>query len=134
MLILTDDSQAGHGLQQAECLILGLTGLAGQLGNADFTGFRLGFEEREEDIELETFKVGEKVSIITIAPDPKKADKDISIPKLSPILTRKKSLAEEIAGLDVSTFNCPVLPRKQDDAAATKGDRARLQHSGAANG
>ena len=37
---------------------------------------------------------------------------------LSPILTRKKSLAEEIAELDVSAFNCPVLPRKQDDAAA----------------
>jgi len=35
-----------------------------------------------------------------------------------PILTRKKSLAEEIAELDVSAFNCPVLPRKQDDAVA----------------
>ncbi len=58
------------------------------------------------------------MSIITIAPDPNKADKDIAIPKLSPILTRKKSLAEEIAELDVSAFVCPVLPRKQDDAAA----------------
>jgi type III restriction enzyme len=37
---------------------------------------------------------------------------------LSPILTRKKSLAEEIAELDVSRFTCPVLPRKQDDTAA----------------
>ena len=37
---------------------------------------------------------------------------------LSPILTRKKSLAEEIAGLDVSAFDLPVLPRKQDDAVA----------------
>src|SRR5439155_7602762 len=67
---------------------------------------------------LETFNIGEKVSIITIAPDAKKADQDIAIPVLSPILTRKKSLAEEIAELDVSTFSCPVLPRKQDDAAA----------------
>jgi len=29
-------------------------------------------------------------------------------------------LAEEIAELDVGAFSCPVLPRKQDDAAATK--------------
>src|SRR5205807_7015365 len=50
--------------------------------------------------------------------DPTKIDKDIAIPVLSPILTRKKSLAEEIAELDVSAFTCPVLPRKQDDAVA----------------
>ena len=66
---------------------------------------------------------------------------------LSPILTRKKSLAEEIAGLDVSAFRCPVLPRKEDDAAAqnvplrglrhhhpAKADRARLHDPGAADG
>src|SRR5262245_15982082 len=85
--------------------------------------------EREEDIQLGTFKLGEKPIIITITPDPKKNDKDIAIPKLSPILTRKKSLAEEIAELDVSTFTCPVLPRKQDDAGSVpqrvrKGIRA----------
>ena len=72
----------------------------------------------DEDIQLDTFKIGEKVSIITIAPDPKKQDKDIAIPVLSPILTRKKSLAEEIAELDVNAFSNPVLPRKQDDATA----------------
>jgi type III restriction enzyme len=37
---------------------------------------------------------------------------------LSPILTRKKSLAEEIAALEVMNFKCPVLPRKQSDKAA----------------
>jgi type III restriction enzyme len=58
------------------------------------------------------------LSIITIAPDPQKTDKDIAIPVLSPLLTRKKSLAEEIAELDVSAFTCPLLPRKQDDAIA----------------
>ena len=87
------------------------------IGNKTFIEF-VEQLEREEDIQLDTFKVGEKVSIVTIAPDPKKTDKDIAIPVLSPILTRKKSLAEEIAELDVSAFNCPVLPRKQDDAAA----------------
>jgi type III restriction enzyme len=87
------------------------------IGNNTFIKF-VEQLEREEDIQLETFNVGEKVSIITIAPDLKKMDKDIAIPILSPILTRKKSLAEEIAELDVSAFSCPVLPRKQDDAAA----------------
>jgi type III restriction enzyme len=87
------------------------------IGNKAFIAF-VEQLEREEDIQLETFKIGEKVSIITIAPDPNKMDKDIALPVLSPILTRKKSLAEEIAELDVSAFTCPVLPRKQDDAAA----------------
>ena len=74
--------------------------------------------EREEDIQLETFKVGEKVHIVTVSPDLQKSEKDIAIPVLRPILTRKKSLAEEIGELDVSTLDCPVLPRKQDDLAA----------------
>lgn len=87
------------------------------IGNNTFIKF-VEQLEREEDIQLETFNLKEKVSIITITPDPKKKDKDIAIPVLSPILTRKKSLAEEINELEVSAFNCPVLPRKQDDAVA----------------
>jgi type III restriction enzyme len=87
------------------------------IGNKTFIQF-VEQLEREEDIQLETFKIGEKVTIITVAPDPQKMDKDIAIPVLSPILTRKKSLAEEIAGLDVAAFDCPVLPRKQGDYAA----------------
>ena len=98
-------------------------GATGYIERVDVIGNKTFIEfveqlEREEDIQLETFKIGEKVSIITIAPDPNKMDKDIAIPVLSPILTRKKSLAEEIAELDVSGFTCPVLPRKQDDAVA----------------
>ncbi len=87
------------------------------IGNKTFIEF-VEQLEREEDIQLETFKLGEKVTIITITPDPNKSNMDISVPVLSPILTRKKSLAEEIAELDVSAFACPVLPRKQDDVAA----------------
>src|SRR5439155_386560 len=87
------------------------------IGNKTFIEF-VEQLEREEDIQLETFKIGEKVSIVTIAPDPNKMDKDIAIPQLSLILTRQKSLAEEIAGLDIGAFTCPVLPRKQDDAVA----------------
>ncbi len=87
------------------------------IGNKKFIEF-VEQLEREEDIQLETFKLGEKVSIVTIAPDPQKADRDIAIPVLSPILTRKKSLAEEIAELDIGKLICPVLPRKHDDATA----------------
>jgi type III restriction enzyme len=111
------EQTVGRGLR---LMFFGATGYIERvdvIGNKTFIGF-VEQLEREEDIQLETFKVGEKVSIITIAPDPKKTDKDIAIPVLSPILTRKKSLAEEIAELDVRTFSCPVLPRKQEDAAA----------------
>ena len=88
------------------------------IGNKKFIEFVEDLE-REENITLETFEVGkDKVVIVNIAPDPQKQDKDISLPVLSPILTRKKSLAEEIAALDVAGFKCPVMPRKLDDKAA----------------
>lgn len=88
------------------------------IGNKTFIEF-VEQLEREEDLQLETFEVGrDKVVIVTIQVDQKKKDKDILVPVLSPILTRKKSLAEEISELDVSSFNCPLLPRKQDDVAA----------------
>jgi len=88
------------------------------IGNKTFIEF-VEQLEREEDLQLETFEVGkDKVVIVTIEPDKKKKDKDIQVPILSPILIRKKSLAEEISGLDVNDFNCPTLPRKQDDAVA----------------
>ena len=111
------EQTVGRGLR------LMFRGATGYIERVDVIGNKTFIEfveqlEREEDIQLETFKLGEKVSIITIAPDPNKMDKDIAIPVLSPILTRKKSLAEEIAELDISAFTCPVLPRKQDDAAA----------------
>jgi len=88
------------------------------IGNKTFIEF-VEQLEREEDLQLETFEVGkDKVVIVTIQVDQKKKDKDILVPALSPILTRKKSLAEEISELDVSSFSCPQLPRKQDDVVA----------------
>jgi type III restriction enzyme len=113
------EQTVGRGLR------LMFRGANGYIERVDVIGNRKFIEfveqlEREEDIELETFKIGDKVHIVIIAPDPQKADKDIPIPVLSPILTRKKSLAEEIAELDVGAFSCPVLPRKQDDAVAKK--------------
>jgi len=111
------EQTVGRGLR------LMFRGTTGHIERVDVIGNRKFIEfveqlERDEDLQLETFKLSEKVSIITIAPDPAKMEKDIALPVLSPILTRKKSLAEEITSLDVSAFNCPVLPRKENDAAA----------------
>lgn len=88
------------------------------IGNKAFIQFVEQLEV-EEEIELEIFQVGkDKLVITTIEPDASKMDKDIAIPVLSPILARKKTLAEEIAGLDVAAMECPILPRKEGDEAA----------------
>jgi len=87
------------------------------IGNKAFIEF-VEQLEKEEEIAFDTFEVGkDKLAILTIAPDAAKLDKDIAMPVLSPILARKKTLAQEIAGLDVSAMNCPTLPRKASDAA-----------------
>ena len=88
------------------------------IGNKAFLEF-VEQLEKEEDIELGTFEVGkDKLVIVTIRPDPEKLDMDIAVPVLTPILARKKTLAEEIASLDVAAFNTPPLPRKEGDLAA----------------
>ncbi len=87
------------------------------IGNTAFLKF-VDQLEKDEDIALETFDLKEPLVITTISPDPHKADKDITVPVLSPLLTRKKTLAEEIAALDVNAMQCPPLPRKENDAAA----------------
>ncbi|MBI5879102.1 MAG: DEAD/DEAH box helicase family protein [Chloroflexi bacterium] len=90
------------------------------IGNNAFIKFVEELEKTEE-MAFETFEIGkDKLTIVTIKPDEAKLDKDISIPTLSPILARKKSLAAEIAALDVSAFTCPKLPRKQGDGTAEK--------------
>jgi type III restriction enzyme len=88
------------------------------IGNKAFIGF-VEQLEKEEEIAFGTFEVGkDKLVIVKIFPDPDKMDKDIALPILSPILTRKKTLAEEIAALDVSAMPCTKLPRKANDATA----------------
>lgn len=90
------------------------------IGNKAFIDF-VEQLEREENLELGTFVVGvDKLQIVTVAPDPAKLDKDIVIPVLSPLLTRKTSLADEIAALDVQALSCPPLPKKDNDEAAKK--------------
>ncbi len=88
------------------------------IGNKRFIDF-VEQLEREEDLQLDTFEIGkDKVVVVTIMPEPEKADKDIAVPELTPILTRKKTLAEEIAALNVLSFKCPPLPRKETDQEA----------------
>lgn len=77
--------------------------------------------EKDERIALEEFDLTkDKLVIQSIYPDEAKLAHDITIPVLSPILARKKTLSEEIAALDVSKFDSPVLPKKEGDEAAQK--------------
>jgi type III restriction enzyme len=87
------------------------------IGNTAFLKF-VEQLEKDEDITLDSFDLKEPLVITTIAPDPAKADKDISIPVLSPLLARKKTLAEEIAALDIPAMQCPIFPKKENDSAA----------------
>ncbi|KAF0107304.1 MAG: Type III restriction-modification enzyme helicase subunit [Anaerolineaceae bacterium] len=88
------------------------------IGNKAFIEFVEDLE-REEEIAFGTFEVGkDKLVINTVMPDPEKLDKDILLPSLSPVLARKKTLAEEIESLDVTSFDAPTLPYKSSDEAA----------------
>jgi type III restriction enzyme len=112
------EQTVGRGLRLMFRGARGYTERLDVIGNKAFIEF-VEQLERDEDMQLETFELGkDKVVIISIAPDPNKSTMDILIPTLSPILTRKKSLAEEIETLNVQKFNCPPLPKKQTDAAA----------------
>lgn len=88
------------------------------IGNKAFLDFVEDLE-RLEELELGTFQVGkDKLKILTIQPVlPDKRAFDIAIPQLSPVLQRKKSLAEEIEGVDVRRFLCPSLPKRPGDEA-----------------
>jgi type III restriction enzyme len=89
------------------------------IGNAAFLKF-VEQLEKDEDITLDSFNLKEPVVITTIEPNPEKVMHDITVPVLSPILARKKTLSEEIAGIDVSKLICPKLPKKEGDSAATQ--------------
>jgi type III restriction enzyme len=70
--------------------------------------------EKDEDLKLEQFELGKDHLVIrTIAPDPAKIAQDIDMPTLTPILVRKKTLAEEIGALDVALLRCSPFPMKE---------------------
>jgi len=85
------------------------------IGNKKFLDFVDDLEKLEE-LHLDTFEVGkDKLKIVTIIPTDDRKNYDIGLPLLSPTLVRKKSLAEEIAGLEVMSFQTILLPRSGDD-------------------
>ncbi len=89
------------------------------IGNKKFIEFVEDLEKLE-DMKLDSFEIGkDKLKIVSIMPDPEKGKFDIGLPILSPILVRKKSLAEEIAGLDVTQFKTPKIPIKKGDTDET---------------
>lgn len=88
------------------------------IGNTAFIQFVEDLE-KIEGMEFDTVDLDKQPVVIeTIFPDPEKADKDILLPVISPILTRKKTLTEEIEAIDVSKIKIPKLPKKQSDEAA----------------
>jgi type III restriction enzyme len=85
------------------------------IGNQKFLDFVDDLEKLEE-LQLETFEVGkDKLRILTIMPLEERKQFDIGLPVLTPTLVRKKSLAEEIATLDVMSFQSMLLPLTPDD-------------------
>ncbi len=93
------------------------------IGNKAFLAF-VDDLEKLEDVKLDTFEVGkDKLKIIAIEPQmPDKAAYDLSLPRLSPMLVRKKTLGEEIESLDVMRFRFSPdpLPRKPTEADIRK--------------
>ncbi len=85
------------------------------IGNQKFLDF-VDDLEKLEDLKLDTFELGkEKLRIATILPLENRKGYDIGLPVLSPTLVRKKTLADEIAGLDVMSFQTILLPLSSDD-------------------
>jgi type III restriction enzyme len=85
------------------------------IGNQKFLEFVDDLEKLEE-LQFDTFEVGkDKLRILTIMPLEDRKQFDIGLPLLTPTLVRKKSLAEEIASLEVMTFNTILLPLTADD-------------------
>ena len=90
------------------------------IGNNAFMEFVEDLE-RLEDIKFETFQIGkDKLKILTVQPEESKKAYDIGIPDISSVLTRKKSLAEEIGNINVMEFNINILPFKGKDLGETK--------------
>ena len=90
------------------------------IGNKAFMDFVEDLEKLEE-LKFDTFQIGkDKLSIISIQPDENKKDFDIGIPDITPLLSRKNSLAEEISAIDVMKFNINKLPLKGKELEDTK--------------
>jgi len=80
------------------------------IGNKAFLDFVDDLEKLEE-LKLDTFELGkDKLRIVTIMPIEGRSEFDIGLPTLTPSLVRKKSLADEIANLNVMGFGDVPAP------------------------
>jgi type III restriction enzyme len=94
---------------------VGFTERVDIIGNQKFLDF-VDDLEKLEDLKLDTFELGkDKLRIATILPIDSRKEFDIGLPVLSPTLVRKKTLADEIASLDVMSFQTILLPLSSDD-------------------
>lgn len=85
------------------------------IGNQKFLEFVDDLEKLEE-LTFDTFELGkDKLRILTIMPVENRKEFDIGLPVLTPTLVRKKSLADEIAGINVMSFQTILLPLTADD-------------------
>ncbi len=85
------------------------------IGNQKFLEFVDDLEKLEE-LQFDTFEIGkDKLRILTIMPLEDRKQFDIGLPLLTPTLVRKKSLADEIAGINVMSFQTILLPLTVDD-------------------
>lgn len=86
------------------------------IGNNAFLEFVEDLEKLEE-VKMDSFETGkDKLQILVIQAVQEKLKFDIAFPVLSPALVRKKSLAQEIAGLEVSSFVHQALPLKESSS------------------
>jgi len=96
-------------------LPVGYTERVDIIGNKAFLDF-VDDLEKLEDLKLDTFELGkDKLQIVTILPLEERREFDLGLPALTPSLLRKKSLAEEIANLDVLGLKSIVLPMSEAD-------------------
>lgn len=109
----------GRGLRlMFRDLPVGFTERVDIIGNRAFLDFVDDLEKLEE-MKLDTFEVGkDKLQIVTIMPFEDRKGFDIGLPSLSPSLVRKRSLAEEIATLDVMSLKSVVLPTSKGDSVS----------------
>ncbi|WP_135230479.1 DEAD/DEAH box helicase family protein [Deinococcus fonticola] len=84
------------------------------IGNRNFLAFVEDLEKLEQiKLDAEDLDGGPPVIIPQICFVPEKAQYDIALPQLSPALTRKRSIADEVAALDVMGFKHQPLPLKK---------------------
>jgi type III restriction enzyme len=89
------------------------------IGNNAFLEFVEDLEKLEE-VKLESFETGkDKLEILVIQAVESKLEYDIAFPVLSPALVRKRSLSQEIAALDITTFKRQPLPLKESGSKAS---------------